>query len=85
MKSTYILQPYKVGSKQGESLAVIIPAKLRKEVDITVSTVLMLKVDEKTKRITLQKVDELIENYDNVIPAVKNLEASKQQASSSAQ
>ena len=85
MKSIYVVQPYRVGSKQGESLALIIPAQLRKEADITNSTILMLKIDKSTKRITVQKVNELIENYDKAVPAVKGSASSKQQVLSNVQ
>jgi antitoxin component of MazEF toxin-antitoxin module len=82
VKSTYIVQPYRVGSKQGESLALVIPARLRREADITNSTILMIKIDEHTKRITVQKIDEIIEKFENMIPAVKSLETTKQQVPS---
>jgi antitoxin component of MazEF toxin-antitoxin module len=85
MKSTYFVQPYRVGSKQGESLALVIPARLRREADITNSTILMIKIDGNTKRITVQKVNEIIEKCENMIPAVESLEATKQQVSSEVQ
>ena len=71
MKSIYIIQPYRVGSKNAESLALIIPAKVRKQANISTSTVFTLKIDENTKRITLQTINELIENYENTVPTVR--------------
>ena len=82
MKSTYMVQPYRVGSKQGKSLALVIPARLRREADITSSTILMIKIDEHTRRITVQKVNEIIEQFENMTPAAESLEATKQRVSS---
>ena len=82
MKSVHLVQPYRVGSKQGESLAIIIPSQLRKQADITSSTIFMLKFDEKNQKITLNKIDELLEKYENTIPAAESLAATKQQVSS---
>jgi antitoxin component of MazEF toxin-antitoxin module len=55
MKSMYALQPYQVGSKDGKSLALIIPAKVAKQYNVSTSTVFTLKADEDTKRIMLQQ------------------------------
>lgn len=56
MKNVYLIQPYEVGSKKGKSLAVILPVDVRKQCDIYPSTILTLRVDGKTKSITLQDV-----------------------------
>ena len=76
---TYIIQPYQVGSKTAKSLALIIPAKVRKEANISTSTVFSLRMDKNTKRITLQTINELIENYENNVSAGESLAASSQQ------
>ena len=79
VKTDYLIQPYFVGSKEAKSLALIIPARIRKETNIDASTIFMLSIDEKTKRITLQRVNEIIEKNENSVSADKNLVASKQQ------
>jgi antitoxin component of MazEF toxin-antitoxin module len=65
MKSVYALQPYQVGSKDGKSLALIIPAKVAKQYNIDESTVFTLRVDEDTKRIMLQTANEIIMDNNN--------------------
>jgi antitoxin component of MazEF toxin-antitoxin module len=60
MKSLYAIQPYEVGSKDGKSLALIIPAKVAKQCNVDTSTVFTLRVDEDRKRITLQTFNEII-------------------------
>jgi hypothetical protein len=39
----------------------------------------LLSIDEKTKRITLQRMNEIIEKNENSVSADKSLAASKQQ------
>jgi antitoxin component of MazEF toxin-antitoxin module len=78
MKSMYVLQPYLVGSKSAKSLAMIIPAKVRKEAKLDSSSVFVLKIHQKTKMITLKNVTE---KYENMMPADESSQASKQQAS----
>ena len=56
MKSVYALQPYQVGSKNGKSLAIVIPAKVTKKYNIDTSTIFALKADEITSIVTLQTV-----------------------------
>jgi len=75
-----LIQPYKVGSKKGKSLAVILPADITKHCHIDPSTFFVLRVDGKTKRITLQGF-EVDENYENVMMASadQRFEASAQQ------
>jgi hypothetical protein len=69
MLNRYIIQPYEVGSKQAKSLALIIPAEVRKA-KVNTSTVFILNIDETTKRITLQKINEIIEKSENtMVPA----------------
>lgn len=68
MKSSYALQPYYVGSKEGKSLALIIPAKVAKRCDVNPSTVFTLQVDEDKKRLMLQTIDKAI--TDNITAAI---------------
>ena len=62
MKSLYALQPYYIGSKDGKSLALIIPAKVAKRYNVDASTVFTLQVDEDKKRLMLQTIDKSITN-----------------------
>jgi antitoxin component of MazEF toxin-antitoxin module len=82
IKDIYALQPYLVGSKSGQSLALIIPAQVRKEAKLDASTVFVLKIDQKTRRIVLQNIDE---KFENMIPAEESFAPSKQQESSKIQ
>jgi hypothetical protein len=56
-KSTYVRQPYQVGSKSKGSLVVVIPAKIAKECNIDTSTIFAIELDDQKKSITLQMVD----------------------------
>jgi hypothetical protein len=49
-KNFYAVQPYKVGTRSGKSLAMIIPARFAKENQIDVSTIFVIK--KKTKQVT---------------------------------
>lgn len=83
MKSTYLVQPYHVGSKNAKSLALIIPAEVAKGYNITTSTVLALRAERNPGTITLQMIDETIEcKRSRMKPVDKSSEASSQQASS---
>lgn len=74
IKSVYALQPYQVGSKNGKSLVLVIPAKVAKKYNIDTSTIFALKGDDKTGTVTLQTVKRF-----NKTPAGESLEASIQQ------
>jgi hypothetical protein len=52
----YTIQPYAVGSKGGKSLALVIPAGIARQCDITTDTVFSVKADERTNAVTLQTV-----------------------------
>ena len=82
MKSIYLLQPYHVGSKTANSLAVVIPAQVAKTYNISTSTILALRADIKTNTITLQTIDISDEAQGNkrMIPAGESLHAINQQA-----
>jgi antitoxin component of MazEF toxin-antitoxin module len=72
VKSIYALQPYYVGSKDGKSLALIIPAKVAKRYNVDASTVFTLQVDENKKRLMLQTIDKAITNNLVDISVVKD-------------
>jgi len=70
MRNNYIIQPYKVGSKNSKSLAIVIPLDIRKKLQIDTSTVFILK-SSNNKCISLSIAD--IENNKNEwIPVDKN-------------
>jgi hypothetical protein len=72
MKSQYALQPYYIGSKDGKSLALIIPAKVAKRCNVDASTIFTLQVDENAKRLMLQTIDKAIINNPILPTAVKD-------------
>lgn len=74
IKSVYALQPYQVGSKNGKSLVLVIPAKVAKKYNIDASTIFALRGDDNTRTVTLQTVKRF-----NETPAGESLEASIQQ------
>jgi antitoxin component of MazEF toxin-antitoxin module len=76
-KRIFAIQPYKVGSKIGNSLAVVIPSKIVKEQHIDTSTILLARCDSNEK-IVLEKIALLNEK---MIPADKSFHASTQQVS----
>jgi hypothetical protein len=53
-KHFYAVQPYHVGSKDGKSLAIVIPANLAKKYDINTDTVFAAKGDDRKRVVTLQ-------------------------------
>jgi antitoxin component of MazEF toxin-antitoxin module len=55
MKSIYVVQPYLVGSKNGKSLALIIPARVAQEYNINPSTVFAVRFNADTKTIALRQ------------------------------
>ena len=78
-KNFYAVQPYKVGTRSGKSLAMIIPAGFAKENHIDISTIFILKkLEGKTGNIVFQRVD-----YKNekMISTGKSLGAPSQQIS----
>ena len=81
MNKYYLVRPYSVGSKSTKCLAMVIPAALRKHANIDRSSILMAKIDEKTKQITLKNMNAIIERCEKMIPIDESLVASKQQAS----
>ena len=74
-----MVQPYKVGTRSGKSLAMIIPAGFAKENHIDVSTIFVIKkLEDKTGNIVFQRVN--CEN-ERMISAGKSLGAPSQQVS----
>jgi hypothetical protein len=52
----YAIQPYEVGTKGARSLALIIPARIARQCDITTDTMFSVKADTRTKAVTLQTI-----------------------------
>jgi hypothetical protein len=69
MELKYLIKPYHVGSKNAKSLAIIIPSQLRREANIDLSAIFWLRINEKTKIMTLQNIKQWIEKYQDVTPA----------------
>jgi antitoxin component of MazEF toxin-antitoxin module len=79
----HVVQPYWVGTKDRKSLALIIPAQIAKEQNLTASTIFALRIDDK-KKIILQVVSAKCEEEEiMMIPADKSFQAPNQQVSSS--
>jgi hypothetical protein len=78
MKDVYIVQPYKVGSGTGKSLAIIVPSELVKEYKIGVSTILALSPDNRREKITIQTITRISNRFEKMIPTGESLEASTQ-------
>lgn len=55
-RSIEFVQPYQVRQKNKKSLAVIIPAKIARQCNITPDTLFSVKGDRTTKAVTLQTV-----------------------------
>jgi hypothetical protein len=78
-KNFYVVQPYNVGTRNGKSLAMIIPAGFARDNQIDISTIFIIKkLEDKTGNIVFQRV-----NYENerLISAGKSLGAPSQQIS----
>ena len=82
MKQIYILQPYKVGSKNAMSTAVVIPHAVVKDYKIDVSSVLIIKTDSNKRRMTLETFDVRHGKQENKTPVGVSLPTSNQQVSS---
>jgi hypothetical protein len=81
MKSIYLVQPYHVGSKNANSLAVVIPAQVAKTYNISTSTILALRADIKTNTITLNAIEMTDKTQKGVIPTGESFHATSQQIS----
>jgi hypothetical protein len=69
MELKYLIRPYHVGSKNAKSIAIIIPSQVRREADIDLSAIFLLKINKKTKILTLQNIKQWIEKYQEVATA----------------
>ncbi len=79
----HAVQPYWVGTKDRKSLALIIPAQIAKEQELSASTIFALRIDD-TKKIILQVVSAKCEDEGTMMrPADKSFQAPNQQVSSS--
>jgi antitoxin component of MazEF toxin-antitoxin module len=82
MKSIYVLQPYHVGSRNGKSLAMVIPAEVAKACNIDISTAFALRVDRSRKHITLESINEINERKEDkseIIPAGESFQTTSSQ------
>jgi hypothetical protein len=64
-RSIEFVQPYQVGQKNKKSLAIIIPAKIARQCQITPDTLFSVKGDRTTKAVTLQTVKLTEDENDN--------------------
>lgn len=65
MREYYVIGPYQLGSKTGKSWVVGIPAEVAKVLQLSTSTLFALRVQKDFRRITLQKINEVIEKYNS--------------------
>lgn len=79
-KSTFAIQPYKVGSKNSNTLAMIIPSKVTRRYNIDESTILILKLADSEKKLVFDIVSET-KTIKDMIPADESFQASGQQVS----
>jgi antitoxin component of MazEF toxin-antitoxin module len=56
IKHFYAVQPYHVGSKYGNSLAIVIPANLAKKYNMNTDTIFAVKDNDEKRIVTLQMV-----------------------------
>jgi hypothetical protein len=73
-RDVYVIQPYRVGTKDRKSLAIVIPAQVVKEYSFNTSTVFALNVEKGNSKIILRKVGLPGENPhdDTLTPACNN-------------
>jgi antitoxin component of MazEF toxin-antitoxin module len=82
MKRIYVLQPYRVGSRNGKSLAIVIPAEVTKACNVDDSTAFALRVDSTGKHIMLEsinEINELIGEKSEIIPAGESFQTTSSQ------
>jgi len=82
-RNVYVIQPYEVGTKERKSLAIIIPAQVAREYEVSKSTILALRINEKGRNFTLQKVNMTDENM--MTPATESSSTCNTHASSRGQ
>lgn len=67
MREYYVIGPYQLGSKTGKSWVVGIPAEVAKVLQLSTSTLFALRIREDSRSITLQKINDVIERYNNMM------------------
>ena len=89
LKSFYVVQPYEVGNKNSKkSLAIILPAKITKLLNIDASTAFEVRCDERVKNITmwvLNTANTAKENNKTTVPVGQGFQALNQQVQSGSQ
>ena len=58
MRMVHIVRPYKVGSKTGKSVALVIPRDIVRQYGINSSSLVILRADDVPRKITLQAIEE---------------------------
>ena len=58
MRKMHIVRPYKVGSKTGKSIALVIPREIVRQYGINPSSLVILRTDDVPRKITLQAIKE---------------------------
>ncbi|HET9807172.1 MAG TPA: hypothetical protein VFP49_09710 [Nitrososphaeraceae archaeon] len=83
-KKIYAIQPYRIGQKERQSTAIIIPASIVKEFHIDKNTILILR-PYRNGKLTIETIRGEIEQFDqkDMIPVEKSIAASTQQVSTS--
>ena len=76
LRPLYVVKPYKVGSKVGNSTAMVIPADVVKECDINTYALLALRADAKTKDIRIRVLVDTAEVIEGT-PTYKSSKASE--------
>jgi hypothetical protein len=66
MREYYVIGPYQLGSKTGKSWVVGIPSEVAKVLQISTSTLFILRIQEDSS-ITLQKINEVIERHNSTM------------------
>jgi hypothetical protein len=66
MRKVYVVRPYRVGSKNAMSTAVVIPRTVVKDYKIDASTVVILKTNSNKRRMTLETFDAMQATSENV-------------------
>lgn len=77
-KDVYIVQPYKVGTKTKQSLAMVIPANIVKSHKLDPSTIFVIRTEESEKKIILERI-EIPSKRGKVASVGESSEASNQQ------
>jgi hypothetical protein len=81
LRNAYFVQPYHVGTKKRQSLAIIIPAGIARKYNVSTSTGFEIRVDKKTKTILMHSIAPSLINERQKIakPAGESFQAADQQ------